>query len=161
MDETELKLAEERIGLEREKLSLDRERLAAERERFDSEKSSRLRVEEGRLSVSLANFILTAVVCLLLGAILGGMGVSLTLERRERARLRDVMSSIASSDDVLPDLATNPVPRSAPQQGLARALRPEGAHPNVSLFVIRGPDSPAVTGRPAAPLPRKEGTGQR
>lgn len=147
MNEAELKIAEEKLGLERERLSLDRERLAAEQERFSVEKAARLRIEEGRLSVSLASFILTAVACLLLGAILGGAGVSLTQERRERARLRDVMDSIAASDDVLSDIATNPTPPNAVRGGLARAFHPEGAHQNVSLFVIRGPDAqaPAVS----------------
>ncbi|MBO4288095.1 MAG: hypothetical protein J5985_08030 [Kiritimatiellae bacterium] len=156
MNEAELKIAEEKLGLERERLSLDRERLAAEQERFSAEKTARLRIEEGRLSVSLANFILTAVVCLLLGAILGGAGVSLTQERRERARLRDVMDSIAASDDVLSDIVTNPAPQNAVRGGLARALRPEGAHQNVSLFVIRGPDSPP----PAVPGPKRGRTGE-
>lgn len=150
MNETELKIAEEKLGLEREKLSIDRERLAMAQERLAAEQAAHLRIADGRLTVSLASFILTAVACLLLGAILGGAGVSLTQERRERERLRDVMDSIAASDDILSGIGTNPAPQNAPRNGLVRALRPEGAHQNVSLFVVRGPDGPAPagTGRP-------------
>ena len=67
---TELTLEREKIVLERERLALERERLASERDRWRTESEVKP-AAQGRLAIAPATLVLAALLCCVLGALVG------------------------------------------------------------------------------------------
>jgi hypothetical protein len=146
----ELKLEQEKLKIEHERLALERERLEAARERMSD--ASNMQVNrEGQASVRLSTVALSAIICLLVGGILGALSMSIQHDRRGVARLQEVMKTLNAVEEearlaeVTP--ASNPtnavvavVPRPAPlpQPTWVRTIKTKrSGESGISLIVVQ------------------------
>jgi len=131
----EMKLEQEKMKLEHERILLERERLEAVRERVKMEADMRIG-RDGSLSVRLSSVVLSSIVCLLLGGILGALSMSIRQERRGSARLQEVMQSLGSADSFLS--RTNALGElSADAPAWLRAIKAQGGGSGISLIVVQ------------------------
>lgn len=137
MSRTELQIEQEKLRLERERILLERERLEAARERIKVQEG--LHTDgNGKLSVTLSTLILVSIICTLVGGILGAFSTSTHLDRRNTARLQEVMQTLASASPESVGVATNEAgAASADMPAWLRAMKPRGAHAGISLVVIQ------------------------
>ncbi len=137
LSRTELQIEQEKLKLERERILLERERLEATRDRLRSEQGLQTD-KQGRLSVALSTLALVSLVCLLLGGILGAFSTSMQLDRRNTARLQEVMQTLASASPESLGVVTNEsgtVTSELP--AWLKAVKPKGTHSGISLVVIQ------------------------
>lgn len=138
MSRTELQIEQEKLKLERERILLERARLENLSDRVSAQKNFLQTDPNGKLSVTLSTLILVSIICLLAGGILGAFSTSAHLDRRNTARLQEVMHTLASvSPDAL-DAVTNgshSVTNELP--AWLKAMKPQGAHAGISLVVIQ------------------------
>jgi len=93
----------EDLALEREKLMIERERMMLERERLESQRASLhqdqlLQIDgQGKIGVSVASVILLAILCLLLGGVLGSYTAMIRQENRMIWRRQAVMKAFAGT----------------------------------------------------------------
>lgn len=147
----ELRLEQEKLKIEHERLALERERLEVARERMNA--TSKVQVNrEGQLSVRLPTVALSSIICLLVGGILGSFSMSIQYDRRNTARLQEVMKTL-NAVEVEPRLAeatspgsgTNTVaavtqrPMPAPRPAWVRTIKAKGSSGDsgVSLIVVQ------------------------
>lgn len=146
----ELKFEQEKLKIEHERLALERERLEAARERMKD--ASNVQVNrEGQASVRLSTVALSAIICLLVGGILGALSMSIQRDRQGAARLQEVMKSLKVVEDdpqvaeaTLASSPTNAVatltPRQAPSPRPARVrtIKAIGSgESGISLIVVQ------------------------
>jgi hypothetical protein len=94
----ELRLEQEKLKIEHERLALERERLEAARERMRD--SSNVQVNrDGQASVRLSTVAFSAIICLLVGGILGALSMSIQHDRRGAARLQEVMKTLNAVEE--------------------------------------------------------------
>jgi hypothetical protein len=134
LSRTELMIEQEKLKLERERMMLERERLEAVRERAHAEKNFSID-SSGKQVVTVSSLVFIAIICLLLGGIMGAFSTSLQINRSRNRRVREVMESLSS---VSPGLtATNQVAGvSTNMPAWLQAIKPQSAHSGISLIVI-------------------------
>jgi len=146
----ELKLEQEKLKIEHERLVLERERLEAARERLRD--ASNVQVNrDGQASVRLPTVALSAIICLLVGGILGAFSMSIQHDRRGAARLQEVMKTLNAVEEE-PRVAeatpassqTNrvaavvPRPTLPPRPAWVRTIKAKGSgESGVSLIVVQ------------------------
>ena len=137
LSRTELQIEQEKLKLERERILLERERLEAVRDRAKME--SGLRIDrDGKPSVTLPTMALVSIICLLAGGILGAFSTSLQRDRRNAARLQDVMKTLASVSPEGAGGGTNGSATAAVEMpAWLKAMKPKDAHAGISLVVIQ------------------------
>jgi hypothetical protein len=133
----ELQIEQEKLKLERERILLERERLEAVRDRVKVEE--RLHTDKnGKLSVTVSTLTLVSIICVLVGGILGAFSTSTHLDRRNAARLQEVMQTLAAASPESVGVATNGSASAATEMpAWLRAMKPKGAHAGISLVVIQ------------------------
>jgi hypothetical protein len=132
------------LQIEQEKLKLERERILLERERLESVRD-RVKVEErlhtdknGKLSVTVSTLTLVSIICMLVGGILGAFSTSLHVDRRNAARLQEVMQTLATASPESIGVTTNEsTSAAADMPAWLKAMKPKGAHTGISLVVIQ------------------------
>ena len=146
----ELKLEQEKLKIEHERLVLERERLEAARERMKD--ASNVQVNrEGQASVRLSTVALSAIICLLVGGILGALSMSIQRDRQGAARLQEVMKSLkvveedpqvaeatlaSSPTNAVATLAPRPAP--SPRPARVRTIKAIGSgESGISLIVVQ------------------------
>lgn len=103
----ELRLEQEKLKIEHERLVLERERLEAARERMRD--ASNVQVNrEGQASVRLSTVAFSAIICLLVGGILGALSMSIQHDRRGAARLQEVMKTLNAVEEEAQMVAATP-----------------------------------------------------
>ena len=136
LSRTELQIEQEKLKLERERILLERERLEAVRERVQAQKGLHTD-QNGRLAVKLSTLVLVSIICTLVGGILGALSTSTHLDRRNTARLQEVMQTLAASSPATIDVTTNTTETAASEMpAWLKAMKPKGAHAGISLVVI-------------------------
>ena len=137
LSRTELQIEQEKLKLERERILLERERLEAVRERVAA--SEGLHTDkDGKLSVTLSTLILVSIICTLAGGILGAFSTSSRLDRRNAARLQEVMQTLAAVSPESVGVATNEgATVSSDMPAWLKAMKPKGSHAGISLVVIQ------------------------
>lgn len=137
LSRTELQIEQEKLKLERERILLERERLEAVRDRVRAEQSLRTD-KNGKLSVALSTLALVSIICLLLGGILGAFSTSMHLDRRNSARLQEVMQTLATASPETLGVVTNTAGTvSSEMPAWLKAMKPKGAYAGISLVVIQ------------------------
>jgi len=137
LSRTELQIEQEKLKLERERILLERERLEAVSERVKAQEEFRTD-KNGKLSVTLSTLILVSIICTLAGGILGAFSTSVRLDRRNTARLQEVMQTLASSSPESIGVTTNESGTAAKEMpAWLKAMKPKGAHAGISLVVIQ------------------------
>lgn len=137
LSRTELQIAQEKLKLERERILLERERLEAVRDRVTAQEGLRTD-KNGKLSVTLSTLILISIICTLVGGILGAFSTSSHLDRRNTARLQEVMQTLASTSPEALGITTNEGAAAATEMpSWLKAMKPKGAHAGISLVVIQ------------------------
>ncbi|MDD4018198.1 MAG: hypothetical protein PHV28_09655 [Kiritimatiellae bacterium] len=137
LSRTELQIEQEKLKLERERILLERERLESVRDRVKAEQGLRTD-QNGKLSVTLSTLALVSIICLLAGGILGAFSTSTHLDRRNTARLQEVMQTLATASPEAVGVVTNTsgeVTKEMP--AWLKAMKPKGAHAGISLVVIQ------------------------
>ena len=137
LSRTELQIEQEKLKLERERILLERERLESVRDRVKAEQGLRTD-KNGKLSVTLSTLTLVSIICLLVGGILGAFSTSTHLDRRNTARLQEVMQTLATASPEAVGVVTNTsgeVTKEMP--AWLKAMKPKGAHAGISLVVIQ------------------------
>ena len=137
LSRTELQIEQEKLKLERERILLERERLESVRDRVKAEQGLRTD-KNGKLSVTLSTLTLVSIICLLVGGILGAFSTSTHLDRRNTARLQEVMQTLASASPESLGVVTNEsgtVTSELP--AWLKAVKPKGTHSGISLVVIQ------------------------
>ncbi|MDD4102218.1 MAG: hypothetical protein PHU80_06245 [Kiritimatiellae bacterium] len=133
----ELQIEQEKLKLERERIMLERERLESARERVKAQESLHTD-KNGKLAVSLSNFILVSIICTLAGGILGAFSASSHLNRRSTARLQEVMQTLAETSPEGVGVTTNQAQSVASDlPAWLKAMQPKDAHAGISLVVIQ------------------------
>lgn len=137
LSRTELQIEQEKLKLERERILLERERLEAVRDRVRAEQG--LRTDgKGRLAVPLSTLAMLSIICLLVGGILGAFSTSLHVDRRNTARLQEVMQTLATASPESIGVMTNANhAASAELPSWLKAMKPKGTHAGISLVVIQ------------------------
>jgi len=148
----EWKIEQEKLKLERERIALERERLEAMRERVKAETELRIG-QDGRMTMRMSSVALCSVICLLVGGILGAFSISVRYDRRNAARLQEVMQSLgagATLEETSVVIAASPpqtgeadeeaasappVPAAKPLQ--VRTVRPKGSDSGISLIIVQ------------------------
>jgi hypothetical protein len=134
---TELQIEQEKLKLERERILLERERLEAVRDRLQAQRGLHTD-KNGKLSVTLSTLILVSIICTLVGGILGAFSTSTHLDRRNTARLQEVMQTLASVSPEPIAVATNEATgASSDLPTWLKAMKPKSAHAGISLVVIQ------------------------
>lgn len=137
LSRTELQIEQEKLKLERERILLERERLEAVRDRLAAREGLRTD-KDGKLSVTLSTLILVSIICTLTGGILGAFSTSTHLDRRNTARLQEVMQTLAAASPESIGVTTNGSPSAASEMpAWLKAMKPKGAHAGISLVVIQ------------------------
>ncbi len=137
LSRTELQIAQEKLKLERERILLERERLEAVRDRVTAQEGLRTD-KNGKLSVTLSTLILVSIICMLVGGILGAFSTSSHLDRRNTARLQEVMQTLASASPETLGITTNEGAAATTEMpSWLKAMKPKGAHAGISLVVIQ------------------------
>ena len=93
----ELKLEQEKMKLERERIALERERLEAMRERVNAEAALRVG-HDGRMVMRLSSVALCAIICLLVGGILGAFSMSARHEQHRAEQERKWMARLQEQE---------------------------------------------------------------
>ena len=135
----ELQFEHEKLKLERERILLERERLEATRERYQAQQRW-FTDKNGKLSVTLSNMILVSIICTLIGGVLGSLSTSTHLDRRKKARLQEMMQTLANvAPTTEVEGQTNAVQRVAAEMPTwVQVMKPQGgAHAGISLVVIQ------------------------
>jgi hypothetical protein len=87
--------------------------------------------------VKLSTLVLVSIICTLVGGILGAFSTSTHLDRRNTARLQEVMQTLAASSPATIDVTTNTTETAASEMpAWLKAMKPKGAHAGISLVVI-------------------------
>ena len=116
---------------------LGRERLEAVRDRVKTHEGLRTD-QNGKLSVTLSALILVSIICTLVGGILGAFSTSAHLDRRNTARLQEVMQTLAATSPESIGVMTNEDATASTQMpSWLKAMKPKGAHAGISLVVIQ------------------------
>ncbi|HRR34343.1 MAG TPA: hypothetical protein P5026_09610 [Kiritimatiellia bacterium] len=137
LSRTELQIEQEKLKLERERILLERERLESVRERVRAQEGLHTD-QNGRLAVKLSTLILVSIICTLVGGILGALSTSTHLDRRNTARLQEVMQTLAASSPTVIDVTTNATETAGSEMpAWLKAMKPRGAHAGISLVVIQ------------------------
>ena len=137
LSRTELQIEQEKLKLERERILLERERLEAVSERVKAQETIRTD-KNGKLSVTLSTLILVSIICTLVGGILGAFSTSTHLDRRNTARLQEVMQTLASASPASLGVTTNADESAAAEMpAWLKTMKPKGAHAGISLVVIQ------------------------
>ncbi len=138
LSRTELQIEQEKLKLERERILLERERLEAMRDRVKMEEGFHTD-RTGKLSVPVSTLTLVSIICLLVGGILGAFSTSTHLDRRNAARLQEVMQTLASASPETIGVTTNEsgTATTAEMPAWLKAMKPKGAHTGISLVVIQ------------------------
>lgn len=137
LSRTELLIEQEKLKLERERILLERERLEAVRDRVKMEHGMRTD-KNGKLSVALSTLTLVSIICLLLGGILGAFSTSMHLDRRNSARLQEVMQTLATASPESLGGGTNTSGQAVSEMpSWLKAMKPKGAYAGISLVVIQ------------------------
>jgi len=137
LSRTELQIEQEKLKLERERILLERERLEAVRDRVRAEQNLRTD-KNGKLSVAVSTLAMVSIICLLVGGILGAFSTSMHLDRRNSARLQEVMQTLATaSPDTLGVVTNTSGTASSEMPGWLKAMKPKGAYAGISLVVIQ------------------------
>ena len=137
LSRTELQIEQEKLKLERERILLERERLEAVRDRITAQEGLRTD-KDGKLSVTLSTLILVSIICTLTGGILGAFSTSTHLDRRNTARLQEVMQTLAAASPESIGITTNGGSSAASEMpAWLKAMKPKGAHAGISLVVIQ------------------------
>ena len=134
---TELQIEQEKLKLERERILLERERLEAARERMTAQ-GGLYADQNGRLTVKLSTLILVSIIFMLAGGILGALSTSTHLDRRNTARLQEVMQTLASAT---PERAAETTNETASAEATLppwlKVMTPKTAFSGVSVLVIQ------------------------
>jgi hypothetical protein len=135
LSRTELLIEQEKLKLERERLMLERERLETARERSSAERDFRAD-SSGKQVVSVSSLVFIAIICLLVGGIMGAFSTSFQVNRSRSRRVREVMESLSS---VTPEMTmTNQYAgASTNMPAWLQTMKPRGAHSGISLVVIQ------------------------
>ncbi|MEI7902587.1 MAG: hypothetical protein WCK89_20245 [bacterium] len=137
LSRTELQIEHEKLKLERERILLERERLESMRDRMKVEESIHTDTT-GKLSVTLSTVTLVSIICLLVGGILGAVSTSTHLDRRNAARLQEVMQTLATASPESIGVMTNESTSvTAAMPSWLKAMKPKGSHTGISLVVIQ------------------------
>lgn len=135
LSRTEALIEQEKLKLERERILLERERLDAARDRLRLETALRAG-RDGQPTVAVTTLALVAIICMLLGGMLGSFSTGIRRDRRSAARLQEVMQTLASAapetsatNDA--DIAANELP------AWLKTMTPTRAHGGISLVVIQ------------------------
>jgi len=137
LSRTELQIEQEKLKLERERILLERERLEAMRDRVKAEEGFHTD-KNGTLSVTLSTLILVSIICTLVGGILGAFSTSAHLDRRNTARLQEVMQTLATTSSETVGISTNEgASASSDMPTWLKAMKPRGSHAGISLVVIQ------------------------
>ena len=137
LSRTELQIEQEKLKLERERILLERERLEAARDRIKAQENLRTD-KNGKLSVTLSTLILVSIICTLTGGILGAFSTSSHLDRRNTARLQEVMQTLAATSSESISITTNENGNASSEMpGWLKSMKPKGAHSGISLVVIQ------------------------
>lgn len=138
LSRTELQIEQEKLKLERERILLERERLESMRDRVKMEEGFHTD-KNGKLSVTVSTLTLVSIICLLVGGILGAFSTSTHLDRRNAARLQEVMQTLASASPETIGVSTNEsgAAAAAEMPSWLKAMKPKGAHTGISLVVIQ------------------------
>ncbi|HQL50266.1 MAG: hypothetical protein PHN34_01225 [Kiritimatiellae bacterium] len=137
LSRTELQIEQEKLKLERERILLERERLESVRERVQAQEGLHTD-QNGRLAVKLSTLILVSIICTLVGGILGALSTSTHLDRRNTARLQEVMQTLAASATDAFEVTTNTADTAGSEMpAWLKAMKPKGAHAGISLVVIQ------------------------
>jgi hypothetical protein len=137
----EWRIEQEKLKLERERIALERERLEAMRERVKVE-------QEGRTAVRLSSVVLSSIICLLVGGILGAFSMSVRQEQVRTQRVRDLAQSLGSGAEVVEEtvVALAPPPTQTGESDEApppakplqvKTIRPQGSGSGISLIVVQ------------------------
>lgn len=137
LSRTDLQIEQEKLKLERERILLERERLEAMRDRVRVEE--RIHTDKtGKLSVTVSTLTLVSIICLLVGGILGAVSTSTHLDRRNAARLQEVMQTFATASPESIAIATNEsASASSEMPSWLKAIKPKSSHAGISLVVIQ------------------------
>ncbi len=137
LSRTELQIEQEKLKLERERILLERERLESMRDRVKVQESIHAD-KNGKLSVTLSTLTLVSIICLLVGGILGAFSTSARLDRRNTARLQEVMQTLATASPESVGISTNEsTSANAEMPSWLKAMKPKGSHTGISLVVIQ------------------------
>ncbi len=136
LSRTELQIEQEKLKLERERILLERERLEAVRDRVKAHEGLRTDTN-GKLSVPLSTLILISIICTLVGGIMGAFSTSMRLDRRNSARLQEVMQTLAAASPEVVTVSNQTESASSELPGWLKAMKPKGAHAGISLVVIQ------------------------
>ncbi len=137
LSRTELQIEQEKLKLERERILLERERLEAVRDRVTAQAGLHTD-KNGKLSVTLSTLILVSIICTLAGGILGAFSTSTHLDRRNTARLQEVMQTLASSSPESLGITTNESGAASNEMpAWLKTMKPKGTHAGISLVVIQ------------------------
>lgn len=135
----EMQIEQDKLRLERERLLLERERLEAAQARGQT-RGTIFPDAHGRLRVKLSTVIMVAIICALTGGILGALSTSSHLDRRRKARLQEVMQSLASSAPKAESASTTTNESATTESKLPpwlQVMTPQKIHSGVSVLVIQ------------------------
>ena len=137
LSRTDLQIEQEKLKLEHERILVERERLEAMRDRVKAEESFHTN-KSGKLSVTVSTLTLVSIICLLVGGILGAFSTSVRLDRRNAARLQEVMQTLATAAPESLGVMTNTSTSAAAEMpSWLKTMKPKGVHTGISLVVIQ------------------------
>lgn len=138
LSRSELQIEQEKLRLERDRILLEQERLRAVQERLAFQEQSKAD-ERGNVRVSLSTLVLTGLVALLAGGMIGVVSTTIHHRYQNRERLRQVMDTLAVNpvtETVSPSGVSNRT-ESAVVPAWLKRVQPKDTHAGISLVIIQ------------------------
>ena len=137
LSRAELQIEQEKLRLERERIALEQERLQSARDRIEVQAQAQAD-SSGRLKVSVSTLVMSSMIAALVGGILGALSTSMHTTFQNKARLRQVMETLATKNVQTIQTESNRVETASGEMPVwLKTMKPRGAHAGISLVFIQ------------------------